>query len=67
MGHQSLWRHEYREMIIQLAQAREVVQWGQGLRRVLCRAYSAQGFYWPLSWACIGTAGKPADADSDPG
>ena len=21
----------------------------------------------PLSWACIGTAGKPADADSDPG
>jgi hypothetical protein len=31
------------------------------------RAYSAQGLYRPLSWACIGPAGKPADADSDPG
>ena len=35
--------------------------------QILCRAYSAQGFHRPLSWACIGLAGEPADADSDPG
>ena len=39
----------------------------QGLRGVLCRAYSAQGFPWPVSWACIAPARQAGRADSYPG